>query len=112
MTVTGSSNRLTLGVIADARANGQMPAGRIVYVGLGLHPLRMNGVAIDPNHIPRPSQCAGLVSLDVVILYRGNTTRYGSLRDLCESIGECQPRRLQAIDIDNKKIAFLKLGAK
>jgi hypothetical protein len=47
--------------------------------------------------------------LDVVVLYHGHTTRYGALRNLCDGLYQAQPRRLQVIDLDAKRIAFLKL---
>jgi len=97
-----------LEAMADA---GMQPVRREVWLGLGLRPPKRNAIELDPARLPSPSQCWPVVGLDIILVYQGNTTRYGPLRSLCGALEAAQPRRLLAIDLDMKRVAFLKLGA-
>lgn len=89
--------------------NGMQPVGRLIWLGVGFLPPKRCAIAIDPNNLPSMANCWPVVGLDVVVLYHGDTTRYGALRSLCDGLYQAQPRRLQVIDLDARRIAFLKL---
>lgn len=95
-----------LEALADS---GMQPVGRLIWLGIGFLPPKRCAIAIDPNNIPSKANCWSVVGLDVVVLYHGETTRYGALRGLCDALYQAKPRRLQVIDLDAKRIAFLKL---
>ena len=92
-------------------AQGLQPLRREVWLGIGFRPPKRCAIAIDPANLPKATDCAGVVGLDVIVVYRGEVTRYGALRGLCGALYQADPRRLQVIDLDAKQIAFLKLGA-
>jgi hypothetical protein len=91
-------------------ARGLQPLRREVWLGLGFAPPKRCAIAIDPAHLPTAAQCTAVAGLDVLLVYHGDTTRYGTLQQLCAGLYRAGPRRLQAIDIDAKRIAYLKLG--
>lgn len=88
-----------------------MPAGRLVWLGLDFEPTKRNAIRVNSNALPDEDAFSGLAGLDVVVLYYGNQTRYGTIRGLCDRVGSRRPRRLQLIDLDAKRIAFLKTVA-
>jgi hypothetical protein len=96
--------------LQDLIDNGQQPVGRMIWLGLGIKPRKQNPIEIDPANLPSDDDCKALAGLDVVLSYFGHVTRYGTLQRLCESIYQARPRRLQVIDHDYRKIAFLKIG--
>lgn len=107
--MTVAAHALTLKSLIGVRDEGLMPAGRIVYLGLGFLPPKLNAIAIDPAKMPVSKDLAGIAGLDVILTYYGNKARYGDIRTLCDRISECRPRRFQLIDVDNKRVAYLKL---
>lgn len=109
MTVA-AAHALTLKSLIGVREEGLMPAGRIVYLGLGFLPPKVNAIAIDPHRMPAKDDLAGIAGLDVILTYYGNKAKYGEIRTLCDRITECRPRRLQLMDIDNKRVAYLKVA--
>lgn len=96
--------------LQDLLDREMQPAGRMVWLGLGITLRKSNALEIDPNNLPTDSECKAVASLDVVLSYYGHATKYGTLRRLCGSLYQAQPRRLQVIDLDVKRMAFLKLG--
>ena len=85
------------------------PAGQIVWLGLGTTPPKRNALFIDISRLPTDDECSGVAGLDVVLSYHGYATKYGTLARLCGSLYQARPRRLQIIDLDSKKMAFLKI---
>lgn len=92
-------------------ARGLQPLRREVWLGLGFRPPKRCAIAIDPANLPEQAECLAVAGLDVIVTYRGGSTRYSQLRDLCGALYLARPRRLQVIDLDARHIAFLKLGA-
>lgn len=92
-------------------AAGMQPVRREVWLGLGFRPPKRNAIELNPARIPTLSECWPVVGLDIIVVYQGSTTRYGPLRSLCGSLVAARPRRLLAIDLDAKRVAYLKLGA-
>ncbi|WP_426110471.1 hypothetical protein [Massilia sp. PWRC2] len=95
-----------LETMADA---GMQPVRREVWLGLGFRPPKRNAIEIDPARLPSFTECWPVVGLDIILVYHGNATRYGTLRDLSHRLYGASPRRLQLIDLDAGRIAFLKL---
>ena len=89
---------------------GMQPVRRELWLGLGFRPPKRSAIAVEAANLPKVDQCRAVVGLDVIVTYHGDTTRYGTLRTLCGALMAASPRRLLAIDLDAKKIAFLKLG--
>ncbi len=96
--------------LANLAKNGLQPMLRQVWIGLGFRPAKSCGLAVSPDRLPTMCECRSVVGLDVIVTYHGNTTRYSILRSLCHHLHSANPRRLQVIDLDRKRIAFLKLG--
>lgn len=90
------------------RERGLAPVGGILYLGLGFLPPKLNAIAIDPDHLPTDHECHAVAGLDVVLIYRGDSTRYGVLRKLTGSLYQALPRRLMIVDLDHNRHAFLK----
>ncbi len=105
----GPSNPLQ--VLAGLASRGLQPTRREVWLGLGHIPPKRCAIRIDPAKLPTAGDCGAVVGLDVILTYHGNTTRYGALRSLCDALGAAGPRRLIAVDLDAKKVAYLKLEA-
>lgn len=95
-----------LETMADA---GMQPMRREVWLGIGFQPPKRCAIEIDPARIPELSECWPVAGLDVIVVYHGNAVRYGTLRDLSHRLHDASPRRLQLIDLDAGRIAFLKL---
>ena len=91
--------------------SGLQPLGRQVWLGLGFRPPKRCAIQIDPSNVPSVANCKAVVGLDVIVTYHGQETRYGPLRALCGALVAAPPRRLQVIDLDARKIAYLKLEA-
>jgi len=89
--------------------NGLQPEGRIVWGGIDIDPQKINGFRINSSQLPTERECMVFAGLDVVLLFHGYNVRYGVIRHLCESITLMRPRRLQLVDLDYKRIAFLKM---
>ena len=85
------------------------PIRREVWLGLGFLPPKRCAIAIDPANLPKEADCKAVAGLDVIVIYRGSVTGYGTIRRLSDALYKGGPRRLQLIDIDAKRIAFLKL---
>lgn len=98
-----------LHLLSELARRGLQPTRREVWLGLGYMPPKRCAVQIDPADLPSKDACCGLTGLDVLLCYRGRSTRYGVLRSLCQTLLEVEPRRLQVIDLDLKKVAYLKL---
>ncbi len=97
--------------LAALVTRGLQPARREVWLGLGFLPPKRCAIALDPARLPNAADCAAVVGLDVILSYHGNAVRYGQLRTLCNDLARAGPRRLLLVDLDVKKIAFLKLEA-
>lgn len=97
--------------LADLAKRGLQPARREVWLGLGFAPPKRCAIAINPAQLPTDAQCGAVAGLDVLVVYHGNDTRFSALNRLCLSLYAAGPRRLQAIDLDAKRVAYLKLGA-
>ena len=93
----------------DLVAAGLQPIRREVWLGLGFCPPKRCAIAVDPLCLPSERECGAVAGLDVLLCYHGHSTRYGVLRDLCASLQQAGPRRLLVIDLDNRRLAFLKL---
>jgi hypothetical protein len=98
-----------LQVLETLADNGMQPLRREVWLGLGFRPPKRNAIEIDPTRLPSYTECWPVVGLDIILVYRGNATRFGTLRDLSHRLYGASPRRLQLIDLDAGRIAFLKL---
>jgi hypothetical protein len=96
--------------LQDLAARGMQPTGRIVWLGLGMKPPKRNAIAIDPIDLPTDDECKAVAGLDVVVLFNGFLTKYGTLQRLCGSLYQARPRRLQLVDMDFKRIAFLRVA--
>lgn len=101
----------TLIQLKEAFDAGGMPDGRIVWLGLGITPPKLNAIKIEIDELPTDKECLSVVGLDIVLTYRGNLTKYGILLKICGTLLQARPRRLQIVDVDTNHIAFLKLGA-
>ena len=101
-----------LAPLDDLIALAMQPIRREVWLGVGFLPPKRCGIAIDPANLPTEANCGAVAGLDVIVCYRGDATRYGALRSLCNALYRGGPRRLQIIDLDRKRIAYLKLGGK
>lgn len=97
--------------LKEAVDTGFMPAGRIVWIGLGITPPKYNAIKIELDDLPTDDECLPVAGLDIVLTYCGNLTRYGTLLRIYGSLLQARPRRLLIVDTDAKRIAFLKLGA-
>jgi hypothetical protein len=100
----------TFTLLNEVRDSGRMPRGRIIWLGLGITPLKTNSIKIEINNLPSREECVSIVGLDVILTYCGNLTPYRTLLNLCNALLSARPRRLQVVDVDIKKVAFLKLG--
>jgi hypothetical protein len=100
---------ITLTELHEVLNLGRMPRGRIIWLGLGITPPKTNSIKIEIDNLPSQDECMSIFGLDVILTYCGNLTSYWTLRKLCNALLNARPRRLQAIDIDIKKVAFLKL---
>ncbi|CAN5390611.1 hypothetical protein BH11PSE11_BH11PSE11_12310 [soil metagenome] len=98
--------------LADLATRGMQPVRREVWLGLGFKPMRRNAIEIDPAQLPTDSECNAVTGLDVIVCIRGYATAYGKLQRLCGALYQARPRRLQVVDHDHKKIAFLKLAGR
>lgn len=90
------------------KERGLAPVDGIIYLGLGFLPPKRNAIAIDPERLPTDRECHAVAGLDVVLIYRGDSTRYGVLRQLTGSLYQALPRRLMIVDLDRNQHAFLK----
>jgi hypothetical protein len=102
-------NYVGLGPLITLRNAGVMPKAGLIWLGIGFQPPKRNALALDPNGLPTDDECGAVAGLDVVLIMRGYLTRYAPLRRLSGSLLAARPRRLQVIDLDYKRIAFLKM---
>ena len=98
-----------LAPLQDLAARGMQPAGRLVWLGLGTMPPKRNAIMIDPEHLPDDGECQAVAGLDVIVLFHGFLAKYGALRRLAGSLYQARPRRLQLIDLDFNRVAYLKV---
>ena len=89
---------------------GLAPVGSLVYLGIGFTPPKLNAIKIDPCRLPTDRECHAIAGLDVVLVFRGYDVRYSTIRTLTETLYRSSPRRLQLIDLDYQRVAFLKLA--
>ena len=87
---------------------GLAPADGQLFLGLGFRPPKRNAIAIDPDSLPTDRDCYAVAGLDVILIYRGHSTKYGVLRKLTGSLYQAMPRRLIIVDLDRSRCAFLK----
>jgi hypothetical protein len=87
---------------------GLAPVDGLIYLGLGFRPPKRNAIALDPDCLPTDRDCYAVAGLDVVLIYRGHSTKYGVLRKLTGSLYQATPRRLMIVDLDCSRSAFLK----
>ncbi len=101
----------TLADLARIRAEfGLAPVGGVLWLGVGMLPLKRNAIEIDPANLPTALECRAVAGLDVVLLFPGSRTGYGALRTLSDLLYQARPRRLLLVDSDHKRTAFLKLA--
>lgn len=93
------------------RDNGLQPRDRLIWIGLGLRLQRNNSLVIDPNKLPVAIEFSAVAGLDIILCFRGFDVSYGTLRAVCNALLQSLPNRLQVIDFDYKRIAYLKLGS-
>jgi len=86
------------------------PSRGIIWLGIEVSIPKRNALVINSSRLPTDQECKAVAGLDVIVSYHGYATKYGTLKRLCESLYLARPRRLQVIDLDTKKIAFLRLG--
>ncbi|WP_136415543.1 hypothetical protein [Herbaspirillum sp. ST 5-3] len=103
-------NISSLSPLIELRSNGVMPKSGLIWIGLGCCPPKRNALTIDPERLPTDEECKSVAGLDVVLMVNGYLSKYSPLRKLCGSLLAARPRRLQVIDLDYKRIAFLKNG--
>jgi hypothetical protein len=89
---------------------GLAPVGSLLYLGIGFTPPKQNAIRIDPDSLPTLRECHAVAGLDVVMVFRGHDVRYSTIRSLTDTLFRSCPRRLQLVDLDYKRIAFLKLA--
>ena len=89
---------------------GKQPVGRLVWIGLDFAPAKHNAIAVDSASLPSETECRAVAGLDVIVLYHGFVAAYGALRRLCGNLHQANPRRLQLIDLDFGRIAYLKVS--
>lgn len=94
------------------RDQGLQPTGGLIWLGLGLRPPKRNALAIDPDNLPNDIECRAVTGLDVLLCVNGNFTKYGVLHRLCGNLIAAHANRLQLIDLDHRRIAYLKLGGR
>ncbi|SFA85026.1 hypothetical protein SAMN04515620_10548 [Collimonas sp. OK607] len=97
--------------LKEAVDAGGMPDKRIVWLGLGITPPKFNSIKIEFDDLPTDDECLSVAGLDVVLTYCGDLIRYSILWKICKALLKARPRRLQIVDLDTKRVAFLKLGA-
>lgn len=91
---------------------GRQPFNREFWLFLGTTPNKINGLPVDAQHLPNDNDCKVLAGLDIVLTFNGYLTNYGTLRRLCGSILAARPNLFMVIDLDYKKNAQLKIGAR
>jgi hypothetical protein len=101
-----------LKLLQDLVDNDQQPAGRTIWLGLGIKPPKQNAIELDPSNLPTDDDCKAVAGLDVILSFYGYATKYGTLARLCGSLYQARPRRLILVDADHGKYAFLKLGGR
>jgi hypothetical protein len=89
---------------------GLQPRCRMIWLGLDFLPPKQNAIEIHSNALPSTAACAILRGLDVIVLFDGQFTSYGVLRQFCSALYAASPRRLQVHDLHFGKAAFLRLG--
>ncbi|KIF81276.1 hypothetical protein [Noviherbaspirillum autotrophicum] len=92
------------------RKKNLMPKAGLIWIGLGFLPSKKNALAIDPARLPTDDDCKSVAGLDVILVVNGYATNYYPLRRLCSGLMAARPRRFQLVDLDYKRVAFLKLG--
>jgi hypothetical protein len=98
--------------LQDLVGRGMQPAKRLVWLGLGFEPKKRCSIAIDPDHLPTEAESTAVAGLDVILLIHGYTTSYKPVRKLCAQLYAARPRRLQVIDLDYRRVAYLVLGGR
>ena len=91
---------------------GLAPVNGLIYLGLGFRPPKLNAIALDPGYLPTDEDCYAIAGLDVVLVYRGDSVKYGVLKKLTGSLLQALPRRLMIVDLDVSRYAFLKTVSK
>jgi len=89
---------------------GLAPVDGLIYLGIGFLPPKQNAIEIDPHRLPTQEECYAVAGLDVVLVCRGSLVKYGTVRAITSRLYQSRPRRLQLIDLDYKRIAFLKMA--
>jgi hypothetical protein len=101
----------TLAALARIRTElGLAPVGGVLWLGIGMLPPKRNAIEIDPANLPTALECRAVAGLDVVLMFPGTLTRYGTLHTLSNRLYEARPRRLLLVDSDHDRTAFLKLA--
>jgi hypothetical protein len=109
MTARTFAGNNPLQLLHGLAARNLQPLRREVWLGIGFRPPKRCAIAIDPANLPTQAACRAVAGLDVILTYNGGTTRYGTLRSLCGALLAAAPRRLLVIDLDIKRLAWLKL---
>lgn len=102
------STLLELGRIREEL--GLAPVDSLIYLGIGFRPPKQNAIEINPDKLPSQRECHAVAGLDVILVYYISRVKYGQLRTLADMLSKSMPRRLILIDLDYKKLAFLKMA--
>jgi len=89
---------------------GFQPVRREFWLFLDKMPNRSYGLRINAGNLPTDDDCTALTGLNIVLIFNGYLTKYGTLRRLCASILAARPHLFWIFDCDFKKIAHLKIG--
>ena len=106
------TNANPLQLLQDLIECGLQPARREFWLFLDATPNRTYGLRINAENLPTDNDCKALTGLNIVLIFNGYLTKYGTLRRLCGSILAARPHLFWILDLDRKKIVHLKIGAR
>ena len=97
----------------SARQRGMVPTDEQVFIFLGV-PIRGYGdrwcVSLPADSIAfRHAPLAIVAGIDCTVYYSSDALSFGLLSGLSKRLLDCQPRRLQLIDVDQAPCIFLRL---
>ncbi len=97
-----------------ARQRGLVPSDEQVWIFLGMPAKRKQDrwcldVPLDQIAI-REAPVAIVAGIDAIVYYSGDAVSFGLLSGLSKRLIDAGPRRLQLIDLDQSRCAFLKLA--
>jgi hypothetical protein len=89
---------------------GLQPVRREFWLFLDAKQNRINGLVVSATNLPTDNDCKAIAGLDIVLVFHGHSTKYGTLNRLCGSILAARPHLFWILDLDFKKIAHLKIA--